>query len=151
MRMHALRMHAFGIGISNERSSTIPDDGLNDAIVGCRSTIKSFAEEAVFPLTVIFILPVVAPTGTVAINCVAVASVTVALAVPKLTSLLISVVLKFVPVIVTVAPAKPEAGLTVVIVGRADGVGSSFWQDTKKKNRNDIMLAMSNPAAISLI
>jgi len=61
---------------------------------------------------VMAIVPVVAPTGTVTTNCVAVADVIAALVPLKETVLLAGVVLKPVPAIVTVAPIAAEPGLT---------------------------------------
>ena len=59
----------------------------------------------------------IAPVGTVVVNCVAVAALTVAFVAPKKTVLFAGVVLKFVPVMVTVAPTLPEVGVKEVIVG----------------------------------
>ena len=64
----------------------------------------------------------VAPEGTVTVRLVADGDpVMVALVAPKYTVSSDAVVLKFVPVIVTVVPGVPVFGLTVVIVG--GGVG----------------------------
>lgn len=64
------------------------------------------------------IAPVVALPGTVTVSELAVAAVTVALMPPpNKTMLLAGVVLKLVPVMVTVVPAAPEVGVNPVIVG----------------------------------
>ena len=52
----------------------------------------------------------VAPWGTATVSEVVVATVTLALTAPKKTMLLEGVLLKFVPVIVTVVPTAPVAG-----------------------------------------
>ena len=59
----------------------------------------------------------VAPVGTVTVSCVAVAAVTVAAVAPKITMLLAGVVLKPVPVMVSVVPVAPEVGVKEVMVG----------------------------------
>ena len=64
-----------------------------------------------------------APTGTVTVSCVLDADVTVAFTAPKYTTFLFEVVLKLVPVIVTVVPMGPEVGEKEVIVGGPPGVG----------------------------
>jgi hypothetical protein len=89
---------------------TIPD-----AVV----TVKSVALVAVFPATVTVIFPVVAPAGTDVVILVAVLAAAVAVVPLNRTVLFAGVVLKFVPVIVTVVPIGPEAGLKLVIVGSA--------------------------------
>ena len=53
---------------------------------------------------------------------VAVAAVTVAFVAPNHTMLLAAVVLKLVPVIVTVLPTGPDAGVKEVIVGTDNAV-----------------------------
>ena len=67
-------------------------------------TLNGEAEYAVNPLTVTVIGWYVTPAGTVSVSCVNVAAVTVARTAPNHTILLAGVVLKFVPVIVTVVP-----------------------------------------------
>lgn len=64
----------------------------------------------------------VAPVGTVTLKLVAVAAVTVALVAPKKTTLLTAVVLKLVPVMVTVAPTAALVGVKEVMVGWAVNV-----------------------------
>jgi hypothetical protein len=83
--------------------------------------VKSVALVAVLPATVTVIFPVVAPAGTDVVMLVAVLAVAVAVVPLKRTVLFAGVVLKFVPVIVTVVPSGPEAGVKLVIVG-SDGV-----------------------------
>jgi hypothetical protein len=61
----------------------------------------------------------VAPAGTVTVSDVRDADLTVALVAPKNTILLLTVVLKFAPVIITVVPMGPEFGENDVIVGGA--------------------------------
>lgn len=67
--------------------------------------------------TVTVIFPVDAPIGTDVVIEVAVADFTVAEVPLNLTVLLDEIVLKFVPVIVTVAPTSPDTGVKLVIVG----------------------------------
>jgi hypothetical protein len=69
------------------------------------------------PLTKTEIVPVVAPTGTVTVSDVDVDPVTVARVPLKRTVLLAGVVLKLVPVMVTVAPTAPLVGEKLVMVG----------------------------------
>ncbi len=82
-------------------------------------TVKSevLVAAVVFELTVTEILPVVAPVGTVVVNWVVVAAVTVATVPLKDIVLLLGVVLKFVPVTITVAPITPPEGEKEVIEG----------------------------------
>src|SRR5579863_3425634 len=67
--------------------------------------------------------PVPAPVGTVTVSWVAVAALTVAEIPLKVTRSLPAVVLKLVPVIVTVVLWAPESGDTVVMVGVEGPVG----------------------------
>src|SRR5258706_9040450 len=69
------------------------------------------------PPTVTTTVPVVAPAGTSATMLVAVKFVGVASVPLNLTVLLPCVAPKFVPVIVTEAPASPDAGFTLVMLG----------------------------------
>ena len=62
----------------------------------------------------------VAPLGTVTVKLVALDAVTFARVVPKNTMSLAAVVLKLVPVMVTVALTAPLIGVKDVIVGEAD-------------------------------
>jgi hypothetical protein len=85
---------------------------------GPETTIKSFADIAVFPATVTEIFPVTAPGGTVIVIDVVEAAVTVVTTFPILTTLSAMVELKFSPVITTsVGPARPAAGVKLVITG----------------------------------
>ena len=86
-----------------------PESGEKLVMVVC-NTVKSVAEVAVFPFTVTVIFPVVADSGTVTSNSVAVALDTVAATPLNFTTFSASVALKFVPVMVTAAPGKPESG-----------------------------------------
>lgn len=98
---------------------TAPVAGVNDVIVGAMQpfTVKLFALVAVIPFTVTVIFPVVAPAGTVVVIDVAVLAVTTAVVPLKFTVLFGGVVLKLVPVIVTVAPMLPLAGVKLMMVG----------------------------------
>ena len=97
---------------------TGPAAGVNEVIVGSGAvTVKLVALVAVFPATVTVIAPVVAPAGTVVVKDVAVLAVTIDVVPLNATVLLAAVVLKFVPVMVTVVPTGPEAGVKVVMVG----------------------------------
>jgi len=62
----------------------------------------------------------VAPAGTVTVRLVLLPAVTVAIVAPKKTILLAGVVLKFVPVMVTVVPIGPLPGLKVVMTGACE-------------------------------
>jgi hypothetical protein len=96
---------------------TAPLGGLNPVIVGFPKTVKSVELLMVTPLVVTVIGPVVAPLGTVTVILVVVDEVTVAVTPLNLTTLLAAVVLKFVPVIITVAPGAPLDGVKPVNVG----------------------------------
>jgi hypothetical protein len=90
-----------------------------EPVVGLQTTvtIKSLVLVAVFPETVTVIFPVVAPDGTVQVMDVAVLAVTMAVVPLNCTVLLLGIALKFVPVMVTVVPTGPEAGVKEVMVG----------------------------------
>jgi hypothetical protein len=88
--------------------------GLNPEIVGVGNTVKIDPEVRVTPLTVIEIAPVDAPGGTAVTMLVVVKEETEA-GVPLNDT--VGVVLKLVPVIVTIAPTAPLAGLNPVNVG----------------------------------
>jgi hypothetical protein len=96
---------------------TAPFAGLNPVSVGVGRTVKLDPLVNVRPLTVTWIFPEEAPTGTVVVKEVVVAAVIVALVPLKVTTLLAGVVLKFVPVIVTLAPTAPLEGENPVSVG----------------------------------
>ncbi len=85
-------------------------------------TVKSSSLAAMLPPTVTVILPVLAPAGTEVVMLVAVLAVTVAVVPLNCTVLLAGVVLKFVPVIVTVVPTGPLEGVNEVMVGSAAAV-----------------------------
>ena len=94
-----------------------PLPGLKPLTVGEGSSTVKVGPVAVIPFTATFTAPVVAPAGTVMVKLVVLAVVTVAAVPLKVTLLLAAVGLKFVPVMVTVAPTKPLVGLISVIVG----------------------------------
>ncbi len=93
---------------------TAPLVGLNPVMVGVGNTVKIDPEVMVTPLTVIDIAPVDAPTGTAVAIVVVVNEVTAAV-VPL--NDIAGVVLKFVPVMMTIAPTAPLVGLKLVTVG----------------------------------
>ena len=101
---------------------TAPLVGLKPVTVGEANTVKLAALEMVTPLTVIEILPVVAPAGTLAVMLLVVDAVTVADVLLNFTTLFAGVVLKFVPEIMTVALTAPLDGLNPVRVGVANTV-----------------------------
>jgi hypothetical protein len=72
-----------------------------------------------------------APTGTANVNEVVLPEVNMAFVAPKNTILLASVVLKLVPVIVTVVPIGPKAGAKFVMVGWAK-------EEKQRKKSKDI-------------
>lgn len=98
-------------------ASTRPLVGLKLVICGVGNTIKLVALVMVTPLTLIVILPVDAPTGTITVILVGVDPVTIAATSLNFTIFSESVSLKLVPAIVTIAPAAPLKGLKSVIVG----------------------------------
>jgi hypothetical protein len=101
-----------------------PDVGVNEVIVGTAPavTVKLVALVAVVPPTVTVIFPVVAPAGTVVVIEVAVLAVTTAVVPLNLTVLLARIVLKLVPVIITVAPTGPLVGEKLDTVGDGEVV-----------------------------
>ena len=94
-------------------------------------TLKGALDQAVNPLTVTVIGLYVAPVGTITLSEVEVADVTVALTAPNHTILFAAIVLKFVPVIVTVAPIGPEAGVKDVITGGEGKVSDIIFRRTE--------------------
>lgn len=81
-------------------------------------TVNADAELVLpLPVTVTAISPVVAVDGTVTVRLVSVAPDTTAATPLKVTVLFAGVMLKFVPVIVTVVPVGPDVGVKEVIVG----------------------------------
>lgn len=100
-------------------------------------TVKSLADVALTLFTVTAILPVVAPLGTATVSCVAVADDTVAVVPLNVTVLAEAVVLKFVPVIITVVSATPLVGVKLVMVGDtvlALSSSSSLQADTMHRH-----------------
>jgi hypothetical protein len=80
-------------------------------------TVKSLVLVIVTQFSVTEIFPEVAPVGTVVVMLVAVLAVTTASSPLKSIKLLAGVVLKFVPVIITVVLGNPLAGEKEVMVG----------------------------------
>lgn len=80
-------------------------------------TMKSLELVAVFAPIVTVIFPVEAPAGTEVVMLVAVLAVTMAVVPLNLTMLLAGVVLKFVPVMITLVVTAPFAGVKLVIEG----------------------------------
>src|SRR2546427_8916971 len=93
---------------------TGPLAGVKLVIVGELITVKLPALLAVPPGVVTLIVPVVAPVGTVAWIELAELTVKVALAPLKATTV---VPVKLVPLMVTLVPTGPLAGVKLVIVG----------------------------------
>jgi len=99
---------------------TGPLVGAKDVIVGAGGvTVNAVALVAVPPGAVTTIVPVDAPAGTVAVSDVSEATMNDAPVPPNFT---LVVPVKLVPVIVTVMPTGPLAGLNDVIVGAGGGV-----------------------------
>ena len=91
--------------VTNAPTALLP--GLNPVIVGVGRTVNGVVVVIVTPLVVTVISPVVAPAGTVTVMLVEVDDTTVAFVLLNLTMLLAGVVLKLVPVIITVADIAP--------------------------------------------
>jgi hypothetical protein len=91
-----------------------PEVGEKLAMVGGRMTTKLVLLVAVPAGLVTVMGPVVAPAGTVAVICVALLMVKAAATPLKRTSV---VPVKFVPVMVTEAPMRPEVGEKLAMVG----------------------------------
>lgn len=91
--------------------------GLKLVIVGDGNMLKLPVLKIVTPLTVMEILPEVAPAGTAVVILEEVDAVTTAIVLLNLTTLLEGVGLKFVPEITTTAPTAPLVGLKPVMVG----------------------------------
>ena len=100
---------------------TAPLVGLKEVMVGVVAvvTVKLVVLVAVTPPTVTVMAPVAAPVGTVVFILIAVGVPVIVAAIPlkNLTVLLVAVVLKFVPVMVTAVPTLPFAGVKLVMVG----------------------------------
>jgi len=99
---------------------TAPLTGEKLVMVGVASTSKFELLETVMPLVVTEIGPSAAPAGTVAVMLVA--ELNVALAVIPLKNLTVTGALKFVPVMVIVAPGAPLVGEKLVITGDGNTV-----------------------------
>jgi len=103
-----------------------PLTGVNDVIVGANAdifTVKLFELAAVSDPTLTLITPEVAAAGTVVVKLVAVLAVTVAIVPLNVTILLVGIILKFVPVMVTALKTAPDIGVKEVIVGA--GIGAT--------------------------
>lgn len=100
---------------------TAPLDGENPPSVTAglpsEMTVNSSTDVAEALLTDTDIFPEVAPAGTTTVSCVPIAALTVATVPLNLTILFADVALKLVPVIVTVVPTDPLAGVNAVIAG----------------------------------
>jgi len=101
---------------------TAPLSGLNSVMEGEGSTMKSEGLSIVIPFNITDIFPVVAPAGTVVVILVVVEVVTVVEVPLNFTWLLVGIVLKLVPLIITVAPWAAPVGLKSVITGVANTV-----------------------------
>jgi hypothetical protein len=103
---------------------TAPDVGDKLVMLGAAATVKVFPLPPLLatPLTVTTTFPVVAPAGTVATMLVAPQLVAVAVVPLNFTVLVPCVAPKFVPLIVTDAPAAAEAGDKLVTLGAATTV-----------------------------
>lgn len=100
--------------------TTVPKNpalGFKLVILGAGTVTVKFTPLLVTPPTVTRTFPVVAPVGTGATMLVAVQLVGVAVVPLNLTVLVPWVAPKFVPVIVTEAPVKPDVGFRPVILG----------------------------------
>ena len=95
---------------------TVPELGVKLVMLGGTTTVK-FTALLARPPTVTTTLPVVAPVGTGTAMLVALQLVGVAVVPLKVTVLVPCVAPKFVPVIVTDAPTRPEVGLRLAIFG----------------------------------
>lgn len=101
---------------------TTPLTGLKLVMVGEGITVKSRPLETVTPFKVNAIFPVVAPLGTIVVRLVEVDVVTRDVTPLNVITLYVGVKSKLVPVMVTIAPTAPLAGLKVKI----DGVGNTL-------------------------
>ena len=86
-------------------------------IVAPELTVKLPELMAVLQPTLTEIVPVVAPGGTVVVMLVAVLPVTTAVVPLNIIMLSTGMALKFVPVIVTVAPIEPLVGVKLLMAG----------------------------------
>ena len=113
-----------------------PEVGAKELMLGGKRTVKSFALMAVPSGTVTRILPVVAPTGTLARICVLESIVKVVAA--TLLNETCDALAKLFPVMVTCAPTRPEVGENELILGGKVTMKSSA-------------LVTSPPGAVALI
>jgi hypothetical protein len=105
---------------------SLPSVGEKLVITGGLINVKSVLLVAVWLFTCTDIFPVEVPEGTVVVSEVAVAAVTVAVVPLNLTILLTVVVEKLLPVMVTVVPTVPLAGLKLLITGAGGGFSLSL-------------------------
>lgn len=132
-------------------ASTRPLVGLKLVICGVGMTIKLVALVMVTPLTLIVILPVDAPTGTMTVILVGVDPVTTAATSLNFTIFSVSVSLKFVPEIVTIAPAAPLKGLNSVIVGAGNMVKSDVLVTVIPFNVKEILPVVAPDGTVVII
>lgn len=107
-------------------ASTRPLEGLKLVICGEGITIKFVALVTVTPFTVTVIFPKIDPTGTIAVMLVEVDPLTTAVTSLNFTTFSEGVVLKLIPVIITVAPGAPLIGLKSVMAGAGMTVKSEL-------------------------
>jgi hypothetical protein len=123
---------------------TAPDVGDRLVMLGAATTVNVFLLLAV-PPTVTTTLPVVAPVGTVKTIEVALQLVMLVAVVPlNVTVLVLCVVPKFVPVIVTDAPTAPLVGDRLVMLGAAANrpAGNIRLKTRKRAMRPGIRVTM---------
>jgi hypothetical protein len=113
----SLKTAAILIGLPSVTVLAVLLDITGIDVSGGAVTVKSKVLVAVSEFAVTEILPLAAPGGTVVVMLVAVDAVTVAAVPLKLAELFDGVVLKLVPVMVTVVPTSPLAGAKPVMVG----------------------------------
>lgn len=130
----------------------LPDKGVNEVMVGPgRVTVKSLAEAAVLPRRLTVIFPVVASAGTVTVSDVEVAFVTVAAVPLNLTTWSEGVVLKLVPVMVTLAPTGPDTGLKEVIAGICSTVKSTEEEAVLPFSETEIFPLVALAGTVTMI
>jgi hypothetical protein len=132
-------------------ASTRPLGGLKLVICGVGITIKLVALVMVTPLTLIVILPVDAPTGTITVILVGVDPVTIAVTSLNFTIFSESVSLKLVPEIVTIAPAAPLKGIKSVIVGVGNTVKSDVLVTVIPFNVKEILPVVAPEGTVVII
>lgn len=104
-------------------------------------TILKDEEVDAVPLAVVTVItPVVAPEGTITVNSVLVAMLTVAATPLNVTVFPMAVVLKFSPLIMTVEPIVLLTGVKPVIVGVKLSVSLDFLQDEKARKVRRIIV-----------